>query len=81
MNRPSCIIITLLKRTHQYLRRGSLRSDCDEEGGEEDEAMEKAVQDGEAEYLEEGLEDVGLGEGEDDHCQEGGYATVEDCRA
>ena len=43
--------------------------------------MEKAVQDGEAEYLEEGLEDVGLGEGEDDHRQEGCYATVEDCRA
>ena len=42
--------------------------------------MEEAEEDGEDEHLEEGEEDVGVGEAAEDDGKEGGEAAVENCR-
>ena len=48
--------------------------------GKEEKTVKEAKDDDQEEDLEEGGEDVGLGAGKEDEGQEGGEATVEDCR-
>ena len=57
----------------------TVRTDGGEEDGEQDQAVEHSVDHGEAEYLEEGEEDVGGGEGEDDDGEEGGHPSIGYC--
>ena len=52
-----------------------------EHDGKEEKTVKKAKDDDQEEDLEEGGEDVGLGAGKEDEGQEGGEATVEDCRS
>ena len=58
------------------LQRRTAGTDGGQEDGEKDQAVEDSVTDRQAEYLEEGQEDVGGGEGEDDDREEGGHPGI-----